>query len=295
MGYDLEFHGGRTRGLRRAAFEAWFRDRPNYIAADDGAAAYENDDTGVYFRFEFRPRDDGPRPLPVASFRINYGRPHVFGLEAEPELAAFVGHFGFAVDDPQIHGMGYGRYSREGFLRPWNHGNAFSYETVADGGFVHGDHCLPAATIGRVWRWNFGRSTLLDRRDGAPYVPTIMYVEHAGKPVTCGWWQDGSRTVFPETEYIVACRGNPASGDADARHLTLVPFADLLPLLGDHGTRSINGLTCRVPPGGEPGEAVLRWFRNLVPAVDDLRPIPFETVLDEETMQAARERLRRRK
>jgi hypothetical protein len=92
----------------------------------------------VYFSFDYTDAkdvdpeeieeqpNDGLVPTGL-SFNINYIRPHFFGLEAEPELAALIEHFSFLIDDPQRQGMGRGKYSREGFLRGWNAGNLLGY------------------------------------------------------------------------------------------------------------------------------------------------------------------------
>src|SRR5207248_9248706 len=67
---------------------------PNY-ELNDAQALYSNEDSGVYFAFEFLQQDGDDEEgrdtslLPV-SFNLNYFRPHAFGLEAEPELSAFV-------------------------------------------------------------------------------------------------------------------------------------------------------------------------------------------------------------
>ena len=46
---------------------------------------------------------------------LNYYRPHIFGMEAEPEVSGFVATFEPIIMDPQIGGMADGEYSRDGF------------------------------------------------------------------------------------------------------------------------------------------------------------------------------------
>jgi hypothetical protein len=117
MSYDLYFTNPR---ISKEEFLTYFRGRPNYELSDL-QAVYQNEDTGVYFIFDYE--ESGTDS--VASFNLNYYRPHVFGLEAADELSAFIDSFGFAIHDSQIEGMADGAFSKEGFLKGWNAGNEF--------------------------------------------------------------------------------------------------------------------------------------------------------------------------
>src|SRR5262249_38215064 len=131
MSYDLYF---RARGSSPSSMDdmrAWFEKRARYRfhgTADSGQAAYENEATGVYFQFDFETVDHEPETPPVLpiAFNMNYFRPHVFGLEAEPEVAAFVRHFELGVEDPQGAIAG-ADYDAAGFLRGWDEGNRAAY------------------------------------------------------------------------------------------------------------------------------------------------------------------------
>src|SRR5690349_4007908 len=104
MSYDLYFlRRPEQAALSREEFSAYFANRPNYTV-QGSQAWYANEDTGVYFSFGFGDGSDGVEDEPEEdlepppdeltstglSFNINYFRPHFFGLEAEPELAAVV-------------------------------------------------------------------------------------------------------------------------------------------------------------------------------------------------------------
>src|SRR5437870_7865493 len=100
MSYDLFFRG-RVLGatLTRNNFAGYFTERRHY-ELKDSQAWYSNEDTGVYFAFDYNephPNDDADDEtdtslLPV-SLNLNYYRPHPFGLEAAPEVSSFVTHF----------------------------------------------------------------------------------------------------------------------------------------------------------------------------------------------------------
>src|ERR1700724_1994964 len=117
MSYDLYFKAHGQHNLPGTeTFAAYFRNRKNYQVSPN-QAVYQNETTGVYFSFDFGEPESGDLHdyLPVV-FNINFFRPHIFGMEAEPELGAFVTEFGLTVFDPQNNGMGEGEYSAEGFL-----------------------------------------------------------------------------------------------------------------------------------------------------------------------------------
>jgi hypothetical protein len=149
------------------AMRAYFAARAHYTVSDD-QVHYGNDDTGIYFNFDIN-RDSnaeaGAASQPHVAFNMNYYRPHTFGLEAEPELAAFLQAFDSQIHDPQNEGMGDGPYSREGFLRAWNAGNRFGFRAIG-----HQDAKPPPPwgvdplRLEAVWKWNYDRSRLQEKK-----------------------------------------------------------------------------------------------------------------------------------
>src|SRR5262245_23974370 len=119
MSYDLFFYRDKEQpAIPGTAFQKYFRARAHY-QVKDSQAWYENEDSGVYFSFDYRERKEEEGTGNV-SFNMNYNRPHIFGLEAELEVSAFVQFFRVLVDDPQDAGMGQGAYTPQGFLQGWN-------------------------------------------------------------------------------------------------------------------------------------------------------------------------------
>src|SRR5271168_4683376 len=116
MSYDLHFRS-RFPDFRFTLdnFVDYFKVRPRY-EIKGSQAWYSNGESGVYFSFEFNEQneqngdsgatDETDSKLFPVSFNLNYFRPHPFGLEAEPEAAAFVREFDLTVSDPQTSGMG---------------------------------------------------------------------------------------------------------------------------------------------------------------------------------------------
>ena len=197
MTYDLFLSSPK---LSPESFARYFAERPHY----ERAGWYSNAETGVYFGFEYArtaPNEgEGPVSGDHVAFNMNFIRPHTFGLEAEPELSAFVEAFDCVVHDPQPEGMGDGPYSAHGFLRGWNKGNAFGCGAIvaqvgrekfllADGGLIE-----------HVWRWNLG---LRDRQGvfgESRFLPPAHWGKRLGDgaPVAFAVWGEGIPTALPE-------------------------------------------------------------------------------------------------
>src|SRR5262245_51012028 len=119
--------------LKKKGFNAYFEGRPHFTL-NENQAFYKNEKTGIYFSVYYSDGKGCAAEDPNAGrehlhFNMNYFRPHVFGLEAEPVLTALVKDLDLAISDPQNEGMGDGEYTPEGFLRGWNAGNRFGHQT----------------------------------------------------------------------------------------------------------------------------------------------------------------------
>ncbi len=206
MSYDLYLRP--TPEISVETFSAYFEQRLHYVLnpTDNGGvqAFYENEDTGTYFSFDFfdanaRTSSDQDSEAPDApvAFNMNYFRPHVFGLEAAPEVTAFVDAFSCQVYDPQMDGMGEA-YSEAGFLRGWNSGNLFGYRSLCRAEEIdepahsngpnadrvkllddmltqNGCIALPGEDIAMGWRWNMIRREIEAEVDDAFFVPRVFW------------------------------------------------------------------------------------------------------------------------
>lgn len=190
----------------------YFRSRALYQVAD-GQAWYSNETTGVYFVFEIGPGPDlDPDEKPPAedlepvAFNINYFRPHFFGLEAEPELSAFVERFDLLVSDLQNQGMGDGEYSAAGFLKGWNAGNEFGYRAVLTEQDQSNFHSLPASILESYWRWNYTRDSRQEELGDQLYIPRIFFFEYQGLLRTGIAWADAVPILLPKVDLLVVPR-----------------------------------------------------------------------------------------
>lgn len=226
MSYDL-FLTSTSRDLSADAFNAFFDGRPRYNMHGDDAV-YENDDTGVYFLFQYSAEERS------VAFNLNYFRPHFFGLEAAPEVEAFVQAFDCAIQDPQNEGMGDGPFSVDGFLRGWNAGNRFGYRAMLSRDQPE-LQVYPTAELERVWRWNLAREAVQETVLDSHFVPKQMFMKgvDATRARTFIVWPDGCPIFMPRTDLIVLLREAFSSDPTaeDPRELTLVNWSEVEPIV----------------------------------------------------------------
>jgi hypothetical protein len=213
MSYDLFFRL-RSPGSRFSLpnFVDYFKARPRY-EIKSSQAWYSNVDSGVYFGFTYTERnpdsatdDDIDSSLLPVAFNMNYFRPHPFGLEAEPELAAFVREFDLTVSDPQTSGMGDGEYSTDGFLRGWNAGNAFAYSAICSRKPGQKYLTLPSSRIEAAWRWNLFVARRQNEIGNTVFVPRIFFFVQGGELRTGIVWADGIPILLPAVDIILVPR-----------------------------------------------------------------------------------------
>jgi hypothetical protein len=245
MSYDLYFRP-RTGELTESAFNGYFRDRPHYKI--EGAQAwYQNEDTGVYFVFERQdsePQPDDEGEAFPATLNVNYFRPSYFGLEAQPEVTAFVRAFDMTVSDPQLDGMGDGEYVAERFLTGWNKGNEFGYEAIlSDRKNREGLASLPTEKLMQAWHWNRNKLALQLELGESKFVPRIMFLRLDGQVVTIAVWPDGIPIAVPEVDYFFVPRKElaPRRFLRKKQDQTVLAYADALAIFEPHQTRLANG------------------------------------------------------
>jgi hypothetical protein len=293
VSYDLYFHCRESQGISQDAFKAYFGSRVNY-GYDGDPGWYANEDTGVYFGFRFADgrngdEDGGGQRAAAATFNINYIRPHIFGLEAEPELAAFVRLFDLTVEDTQLNGMGEGEYSREGFLAGWNAGNDIGYRAMADrAGASFADHVLPTERIEACWRWNIARRDLQRRLGDEMFVPVIMFVAINGRALSACVWPDGIPTALPRVDLLIIDRDElaPRRFFSRRKDRALVEYAAAEPVLANFPMFDdpISYRQLRYPVQRQ---EVVDFVKGLHPTPQRLNGIGVDKILNAELVEAA--------
>jgi hypothetical protein len=182
------------------AIRAHFEARPWY-RVEAHQAFYSNEETGVYFAFDIlenpESEEDSEPRQPHVAFNLNFFRPHTFALEAEPEIAAFLARFPGRTHDPQL--MGDEPYSRDGFLKGWNHGNRAAFSAMAGQG-ANAPLLADPAHIESAWRWNYNRRALQEKLGDNVFVPRVVWLQPSAgaAPVRCATWTFGIPSVIPE-------------------------------------------------------------------------------------------------
>jgi hypothetical protein len=297
VSYDLFFRG-RVPGatVARDEFVAYFAERRHYELKDT-QAWYSNEDTGVYFVFDYDEPESSEEVeaerdsslLPV-SLNLNYYRPHSFGVEAEPEVRSFVEDFDLTVSDPQTSGMGDGEYSADGFLRGWNAGNEFAY-----GAIVHQEPkaarlSLPAWRIEAAWRWNYQREERQDQIGETAFVPRVFFFDVKGVVRTGVAWGDGIPILLPEVDLVLVPRDQLAPRRlfrAAAKDIVVFPWAVIQPILKRF--REVPGdLSCFELLYEQTPSDVEQLIRQAKPPDHKPEGVGFDQVLDQELLDRAR-------
>lgn len=201
MSYDLYFTSPK---ITLEEFDSYFGNDSRY-EVNNGQAFYSNNITGVYFSFEHNsepPADEEDVKHSVV-FNINYYRPHYFALEAEPEVRRFIDSFKCTIHDYQNDGMGEGPYSREGFLKGWNHGNEFGYSAILGSDDAPSSiWSKPTEVLEQIWKWNAAKERRENEIQEDIFIPRIMFMSIDGALGSVCVWPDGISTLIPHVDYL---------------------------------------------------------------------------------------------
>jgi hypothetical protein len=297
MSYDLFFRG-RNPGtiVPRDAFTCYFYGRRHY-ELNETQAWYANEDTGVYFVFDYNDppsseemgADSDGTLLPV-SFCVNYLRPHVFGLEAEPEVSSFVKYFDLTVCDPQMHGMGDGEYSLDGFLGGWNAGNEFAYQAIIQQEPKAAHLCLPSSKIETAWNWNYQREERQSQFGDNAFVPKLFFFNVNGVVRTGIAWSDGIPILLPQVDLVLAPRSRLAPRRlfrARTDDIVVFSWGEVQPILKRF--RELPGdIACFELFYDQTPHDIERMIREAKPPRQLPEGIGFDQVLDQELLERAR-------
>lgn len=282
----------RNGAIGKKDFEAYFQDR-RFYDAESGHAAYSNEDTGVYFSFEWvdaRVDDKEGEFYPIA-FNINYFRPSYFIMEAEIEVSAFVQAFDPVVDDPQWKGMGKGEYDAKVLMSGWNAGNQSAYDIALERPEQRSHlRTLPSATVLQAWRWNFERDARQQSVGDTKFVPRILFLEVEGQMTSAMVWPDGVPLVATPVDWFILAGENLLRRRPDfAGAKRLLPWAEAIQILRPF-IKQAPGPVVTFDYGETPFE-VFDFLLRLSPESVSFTRWPQHLVLDRETVEQALERL----
>lgn len=291
MSYDLHLKP-RLGEFSPRDFLASFEGRPRYTL-NGTQAWYENPDTGVTFSFEVNSdddevEDDDPAGSYPVSFNMNLFRPSFFVLEAELELTRVVRQFDFEVFDPQFDVKKGAAYEPSRFVAQWQRANTSATAAHLEEYKDTPVRTLPAATLKRIWRWNYHRGALQSKLGDSVFVPSIMFFAGSDVVNTVVVWADCIPCVFPTfVDRVVVYLQQMAPWRLFGRKPTLaqVDWSRLAPILGPHGR--LDGDTFRVDYEEAPPD-VVAFARSLKPSATDPVGIQPALVLDAEIVARVR-------
>jgi hypothetical protein len=291
MSYDL-FLSPRSGEIGTTRFANHFGGRPHYTVAG-AQAVYRNEDTGVYFVFEYAARDadaanDGPHH-PV-SLNVNYFRPSFFIREAETEVTAFVQAFDCVAFDPQINGMGEGEYDAEKLIDGWDYGNALGYQAFLGGNPDRAVHTLPVAALMRQWAWNRDRRWLQERLGESHFVPKMMTLVADGQLMTAATWPDAAPIAVPPVDHFLVMRDElaPSRWFRKDRRPVLIERRAVEALFAKHRDVRPDGLHVLGYDDAEPPDDVVQFVLDLSATDIEMNGVAPDQVLDRELVEKFR-------
>lgn len=274
MSYDLFFTANSGKKIDKKAFAAHFGGRRNY-EVNKKQAVYQNEDTGVCFMF------DAPEDGAVA-FNLNYFRPHVFGLEAAPELEIFATTLGLTPGDPQGEIEDGAPFTREAFLRGWNAGNEFAYRAMLKEQ-SEPVRTWPARKIEQVWEWNYIRPSEEEERIRDDlFVPGIFAVEINGVVSSVAIWPPQCPILLPAVDAVLV----PCEQKEDNDDTAFVTWDEIAPLLGAYKETG-SGLTRYRIPFEQWSAELTEFLGQRRERIGELKGVGLDEILDQELVERA--------
>ena len=288
MSYDLFFT---EPEITLEKFSDYFSGRSHY-SVGNAQAWYENEDTGVYFCFDYsnESEDDPETPDGNVALNLNFFRPHFFALEAEPEVQSVVNHFDFKIHDPQTHGMGDGMYSRDGFINGWNHGNQFGYSAI-----IKSEkppeiiHSRSGDELESIWQWNYTKEQTQNTLGEAVFVPRVMFIQLDGRIMSAAVWPDAIPTLIQQVDALVIPRQEFAPRHLFKRQddMCVVPFERVLSLLEPFRADGYSIPAFYLPYTTVPAN-VSSFVKSLKPHVGEMEGVAMDQVLNQELIERVR-------
>ena len=288
MSYDLFFT---EPEITLEQFTGYFSGR-NHYKVKNTQGWYENEDTGVYFCFDYsnEPEKDPEAQDGNVAFNINLFRPHFFALEAEPEVQSLVNHFGFKIHDPQTHGMGDGPYSRDGFITGWNHGNEFAYSAFMNSGErPHIIHSRPGDELESIWQWNHTKDQTQNTFGESVFAPRIMFIQIEGNIMSAVVWPDAIPTLIPQVDTLLIPRQEFAPRRFFKRQddICIAPFETVFPLFEPFRANGYPVPAFALSYTTAP-EDLSSFVKGLNPHAGKIEGVPMDQVLNHELIERLR-------
>lgn len=216
MSYDLFFY-------KQAGSEISTEKIANYLSEclaqpDDENTQwfYENEDTEVYFSFDYyEPEVDIEADENIEiienyddtnfTFNLNFMRPSFFGLEAFKFVEQFCKDLNLYVLNPQSENEQPYKPAQKEQFDIWNRTNLWASKDR----FNEKQCCyLSEDDTNKVWEYNSNRNVIQEKLGEHYFVPKIYFfkTKNDNNPFTLTIWTEHIPTVLPTTDYILLTR-----------------------------------------------------------------------------------------
>jgi hypothetical protein len=268
----------------------YFAERANF-SINDYQALYNNPDTTVFFTFEYGGlrtlKATRSEPILPVYFKIDFGKPHIFVLEAEPELVEFIRNFNLQVSDLSMHGSGYLEYDEMEFYRGWSSGNEAYYRTFLSNNPQAQLPTLPIQAMEKYWRWNYHVNEMQAELGQQLFIPKIMFIQYQNNLQPAVVWTDAVPIALPRVEKAILYRRSLSSGFKITKKedIAVVDLASLEPLLKNY-SRDSEILEYYTIIYTEPPKEIKQFFMTQKSInANSIKFIPFSEIHDRETIQ----------
>ncbi len=280
MSCDLYFRPrSGSSNLTKEAFHSYFSNRLWFKCYED-TAWYRNEDTDVYFYFSLKKDADSGRAGEIASFNVNYFRPHFFATEACIEVEEFVKAFDFEAASALDGRTMRGGFDRDLFVEEWEimnlAGSKLYIEETKSQPFS-----LPTKVLEEVWQWNYYRWSRVSENPNF-FVPRIFFVEEEGVLRSSVTWGNYISILLPECEIVTLIQMN----------LKTKNIADLRRIDWDELKKHLSGFERKfdgLPYYRLESEKTTSWskapFRDTDSKLSRLTLVEYDKILDKETLK----------
>lgn len=207
MSYDLFFYRKKTAPPTRDDIAQYLN--KNLTAENHNQWFFENEDTEVYFSFDFNLSEEKESYAGFGntffSFNLNFLRPSFFGLEAFNFVERFITDLDLFIDNPQSSDKEPYRSSKDELFENWNSTNlrlaADYYEESK------ATYCPPEKS-NAIWFYNLNRARLQAEAGDEYFVPKMFYFATIADNefVTVSTWTQHVPMVIPPADYFLLGR-----------------------------------------------------------------------------------------
>lgn len=270
-------------------FSLYFENRANYKLEND-EASYDNEDTGVNFKFTFLENSVKAVNGNVV-FTIDLICPHYFAVEADIELSYFVERFKCRMIVPTRRKD---QIPKDGFILDWNHRNESSYATALK--TILKDDVMPSRPteeLAAIWKWNFSRDYLTDHLiKNDVFMPMIQFNDIAGSLQSVVVWPAHIRTIIPVVDSVVILRqhNNPTSRcsfimDNTSYEICIATYSEARSVLEPYSKMDGNVMTSVSSLSDTVPASVLNFANSLMPVTGKIGRVKMQCVLDKELVE----------